>query len=81
MDGLSVVSSDHGNIFSQPKYSLPIRHTSHPNGIYLEDLVHVPWLITDYDQRKNIIAEKPTDSDDRIDDSLVEQRLKQLGYI
>jgi hypothetical protein len=50
----------------------------HPEGVYTEHLVKVPWLVYESGERKEVVAEASTDSE------LVEgteERLKDLGYL
>lgn len=46
INGITVISSDHGNVFKKVKIG-PVSSTiaGHPTGIHFEELVKVPWYI------------------------------------
>lgn len=81
LDGRSVVTADHGNMFGERAYPIPIREWGHPPGIYVEQLVAVPWLVHDAETRRNVTAGTAADADDVVDDDVVADRLRQLGYV
>lgn len=81
LDGKTVVTSDHGNMFGEQAFPIPIREWGHPPGLYTDELVTVPWLVSDTGARKEITAEEPAASDDEVDDGVVTDRLRQLGYV
>ncbi|MDS0220940.1 hypothetical protein NDI54_06190 [Haloarcula sp. S1AR25-5A] len=77
-EGKSVVTADHGNMFGERSFPIPIPEWGHPHGIFTKELVKVPWLIIDDESRRDIISEegdKLADIDTDVDD-----RLRQLGY-
>ena len=44
--GSTIVTSDHGNLFGErPHILYPFREYGHPRGLYVDELVLVPWLI------------------------------------
>lgn len=46
LGGKIVVTSDHGNLFGEkPHFLYPFSEFGHPSGLYVEQLVKVPWLI------------------------------------
>jgi len=80
--GKTVVTSDHGNLLGERAFPVPIREWGHPRGLHVRNLVTVPWLVTEGDERREIVAEPPdTESQTEADDSTVEERLAQLGYV
>lgn len=83
LDGKSVVTSDHGNVFGERSFPIPIREWGHPPGIHMVDLVTVPWLVCEnYDSRKKITVGDGTSSDlSDVDEGTVESRLNSLGYV
>lgn len=71
IEGRTVVTSDHGNVFG--RYGL----FGHPGHKYIQELVKVPWLIVD-GKRRSIRAEC-VGGESEVDE-LVEERLSSLGY-
>jgi hypothetical protein len=86
LPGKSVVTSDHGQLIGERGFPVPFKEYGHPNGIYSEELVKVPWHVYQNGKRKGIIAESPEkatyetkDSDEL--DAKTEEHLKNLGYL
>jgi len=79
LSGKTVVTSDHGNMVGERSWPIPVREWGHFRGVYVEPLVKVPWLVTDTDERRTVVAEPPQ-SDQSTVESDVEQRLAELGY-
>lgn len=80
LPGKTVITSDHGNMFGERGYPIPIREWGHPPGLSYRPLVEVPWLVCEFDDRKQIIAESPRDRRLEPDPAVVEERLESLGY-
>ncbi|MFB6225474.1 MAG: hypothetical protein ABEI13_03390, partial [Candidatus Paceibacteria bacterium] len=57
LSGKTVVTSDHGNVFGELVFPIPIRIYGHPAGFRLEGLTKVPWVEFSYDNRRNIEPE------------------------
>jgi len=76
----TVVSSDHGELLGEQLFPLPFRAYGHPVGIYMEELVKVPWHVHVNGERREIVAEAPSERDD-IDERAVEEQLRNLGYV
>lgn len=78
-----VVTADHGQLLGERTYPIPIREYGHPAGIYVPELVEVPWLVRDATQRPQIVSEDPVTSEEPSPDreSEVDNQLKQLGYL
>lgn len=56
LSGKTVITSDHGNAFKSLTFP-PIKIVGHPEGIYISELVKVPWLeIESGERRKTIMA-------------------------
>jgi hypothetical protein len=77
--GKIVVSSDHGELLGDREAPIPIRRYGHPRGIYVDELVKVPWLVYQNGPRPEIIAEPPEQSIS-YDEDEVNERLRDLGY-
>jgi hypothetical protein len=81
LDGLAgktVVTADHGELISDRERPIPVRRYGHPEGVYVESLVKVPWHVCEHDDRKETVAEPPVA--DEYDFDAVTQNLQDLGY-
>lgn len=75
LTGKTVVTADHGNVFGK------WFQYGHPRNRFLEELVKVPWLETEHEERKRITTGDMSDHTvEPSDDSTVEDRLEALGY-
>jgi hypothetical protein len=79
LTGKIVVSADHGELFGDQEAPIPIRRYGHPRGIYVEELVKVPWLVYEAGPRREIIADPP-EKQVSYDEDEVNERLRDLGY-
>ncbi len=79
IDGRTVVSADHGELLGERLYPVPIRGFEHPESIYTEELLRVPWLVID-GERRNTQADPP-ESSGEIASEAARSRLRKLGYI
>lgn len=77
--GKTVVTSDHGNMFGERSSPIPNREWGHPEGIWTDELVKVPWLEVPYNERREIIHGSSNASGEDADDQ-VRRRLESLGY-
>lgn len=77
--GLTAVTSDHGNALGERAWPFPIRVYGHPLGILIPALINVPWHTYQNGNRKDIVSEPPTGSDDSVDTD-IQERLRMLGY-
>ncbi|WP_251344291.1 hypothetical protein [Haloplanus halophilus] len=80
LTGRTVVSSDHGELLGERLFPVPLRAYGHPAGVYVDELVTVPWHVRDGGERKRIVAERPRERDE-IDDGAVAEQLRNLGYV
>ena len=81
LKGKTVVTSDHGNMVGERAYPLPIKIWGHPQGIYTEPLVKIPWLVSQQAERKRTTAEPSRSKTEDIDEGVVQDRLRDLGYV
>lgn len=79
LPGKTVVTADHGELLGDRLRPFPVRDYGHPDGIYLDELVTVPWHVSVNGERKSIESERPTETTD-IDTETVEEHLRDLGY-
>jgi hypothetical protein len=80
LPGKTVVSSDHGELLGERLSPVPLRAYGHPNGVYVDELVTVPWHVHENGERKRIVAEAPIERDE-VDERTVDEQLRNLGYI
>ena len=81
LDGKTVVSADHGEMFGERHFPIPVRDYMHPHGIDNDVLTKVPWQVLPADERRRIIAEQPSDKQGEVDADAVEEHLRGLGYL
>jgi hypothetical protein len=79
--GLTVVTSDHGNALGERAWPFPIRVYGHPLGILIPPLINVPCHIHNNGKRPNIESEPPDEFETSSVQCNVSERLSQLGYI
>lgn len=77
LDGKTVITSDHGELFGEWLRPFPIRGYAHPIGLRSPEIVDVPWAVIDGDRRRIV--------DDSVrsigvDQQEVSDRLRDLGY-
>lgn len=79
LDGKTVVTSDHGNAIGDWSFPIPLRIYGHPSGFYLDNLVRVPWVVFDSDDRRKVVSTDEKKTND-IDQEVIADRLEDLGY-
>jgi hypothetical protein len=80
LQGLSVVTSDHGNLLGERLWPIPMRFWGHPAGIYSDELVEVPWHSYTNGDRKSVESESPVAIAEESDEEKIDERLRTLGY-
>ncbi len=82
LSGKTVVTADHGNMVGERSSPVPITEWGHPTGVYTPELVQVPWLVNEGEDRKQIQSAESieTASDADADEAQIKDRLRQLGY-
>lgn len=78
LEGLSVVTSDHGNLVGERTSPVPVRGYGHAFSLRMPGLVSIPWLVVDGGGRRETVSEPPERRDE--DEELVGDRLRALGY-
>ncbi|MEF8824984.1 MAG: hypothetical protein V5A27_01370 [Halapricum sp.] len=78
VDGKIVITSDHGNLINDRLCPFPIRESGHHSGLYVPELIDVPWLEIE-GSRREIRSDTPELNDEIEAD--VAGRLRRLGYI
>jgi hypothetical protein len=79
LSGKSVISADHGNEIGGKGFPIPVTIYDHPGGLRTKNLVKVPWIVFDDEDRKRIPSGTIAETDS-LDESKVVDRLRHLGY-
>lgn len=80
LDGKSVVTADHGEMFGDIGWPTPFRVYGHRLRTPAKGLLQVPWLEYMSGKRRKTTKESPNQPSKDINDTEIEQRLKHLGY-
>jgi hypothetical protein len=80
LTGKTVITSDHGELLGERVFPIPVKTYGHFDGLYVDELIDVPWFVCEYSNRKTIRPEAPVTNEDDVDADAVEDRLRQLGY-
>ncbi|WP_336135421.1 hypothetical protein [Natronomonas amylolytica] len=80
LTGKTVVTSDHGNLFGEFAWPFPVRKYGHPVGVHTKKLIKVPWLETEFKERREITSESPNRTESETDEEERLKRLQHLGY-
>lgn len=81
LEGRTVITADHGEMLGERGSPIPVRTYGHFGGLYLDELVTVPWNIVKGQVRKEVVPEAPTkDASNRTESKQVDERLRELGY-
>jgi len=78
LDGRTVFTADHGEMFGEWRLASPIRVYSHPNELRYAELVTVPWAV--HDDERLTVRDDGTSSRADLSDEEIDQRLRDLGY-
>lgn len=80
LDGKTAISSDHGELLGDRLHPGGVQRWEHPRGVRAPELCLVPWIECPYDERKEIRSE-PAENSIEIDQEVVDERLRSLGYV
>lgn len=78
LQGKTVVTSDHGNVFGRVREFGVI---GHPGKRHVKPLIQVPWLVYQNGDRRTITAGEAGRRSSDVDEQTVEERLSDLGYV
>lgn len=78
--GKTVVTADHGELLGDRMAPVPLEGYGHPRGVYMPELVEVPWHIVREESRRRIRVDPPAESVE-VDDRAVDDSLRALGYV
>ncbi|CCQ37657.1 AlkP-core domain protein [Natronomonas moolapensis 8.8.11] len=80
LPGRTVLSADHGNLVGERFRPIPSRRKyGHPYGVYLPELVRVPWFVVESTDRPAIRADPPIEQRSPSETDVTD-RLEALGY-
>jgi hypothetical protein len=78
--GKTVITADHGELLGERVFPIPVKTYGHFDGLYVEELLDVPWFVCDFDERKAIRSEEPVADDGIENTEAIDERLRTLGY-
>lgn len=78
LGGRSVFTADHGEMFGEWLWPVPMRGYAHPSGLRHKRLIEVPWAVKETGTRRRIIEGEVTHHE--ADEEEVDARLRDLGY-
>lgn len=79
IEGRVVVTADHGNLFGERGWPIPIRLYGHPVGCRRPALVTVPWAVRTTGERRAVRVGSV--ESETVADSATADRLAALGYV
>lgn len=80
IDGKAILTADHGELLGERVQPIPIRTYNHHKGLYVPELLDVPWLELHSSDRRTIRSDPPK-SGQEISEEDRNKRLEALGYI
>lgn len=82
LDGKTVITADHGNLFGELSRPIPVPTYGHPPGFRTPELVEVPWFVPPFSRRRTVRSDPPQpETDDVGEDDHIEHKLRDLGYV
>lgn len=80
ISGKVVITADHGEMLGERAAPIPVRTYNHFESLYVSELLDVPWLEIEDENRREIHAEPPVESVDTQGSDEIVDRLEALGY-
>lgn len=81
LPGKTVVSADHGELLGDRCRPIPHKGYGHHAGLYVDELVKVPWHVSQNGDRKRIVSEQPSaENQDEPSQDDIDEHLRALGY-
>jgi hypothetical protein len=78
--GKTVVTADHGEMFGERMRPIPVTDYGHHAGVYIDELLDVPWHVYESGERREIRSDPPVDDVD-FDRSELREHLRDMGYM
>jgi len=79
--GKHVITADHGQLFGERARPIPDLEWGHPPGIYIDEVLQVPWLEYTNGRRREIESTPPRKDFSEVSRSTVSDQLADLGYV
>jgi hypothetical protein len=79
IDGKTVITSDHGNLFGERISPLPVKIYGHPSDLPAKGLTSVPYVELEHDKRRSISKDDREEQEEEHEE--VKSRLEDLGYV
>lgn len=84
LNGLTVITADHGELLGERLWPFPFFGFRHPEGVYMDELVKVPWFIYNNNKKRREIIEEDephySAEESREVTEDVNERLRNMGY-
>jgi hypothetical protein len=80
LDGRTVVTADHGELLGDRSSPIPMADYGHHEGLHVEELVKVPWHVSERGSRRETVADEPRENTAGPVTDDVDEQLRQLGY-
>lgn len=85
LPGKTVITADHGQLIGDRGYPIPIKDYGHPTALYYDELVKVPWHVSQSGERRHVIkgeeASMYNEESTNELDKKAKKHLEQLGYL
>jgi hypothetical protein len=82
LTGRTVVTADHGELLGDRVRPFPYRDYGHIRGMYVPELLKIPWLVYEDGERRKIKSDPPKEDNlEEISSEKVEEHLRDLGYV
>jgi hypothetical protein len=78
LGGRTVYTADHGELFGEWLWPVPMRGYAHPSGLRHPRLTEVPWAVRTLGERRRIVP--GTVGSHEADEAYLDDRLRDLGY-
>jgi hypothetical protein len=76
----TVVTSDHGNMFGERAFPVPLRLYGHPKNLFHSELINVPWATSEGESRREI-RDDGVKSKSYASEEERREKLRYLGYV
>lgn len=80
LPGKTVITADHANLLGERTYPIPVRIYGHPPKFPKQELIEIPWVTFEGEERRDITVDSPTVQAPVSDAEAVSQKLRALGY-
>lgn len=85
LPGKTVITADHGQLIGDRGFPIPIKDYGHPTALYYDELVKVPWHVSQNGDRKRVTKGNEAtvyseESTSELDEK-AKKHLEQLGYL